>query len=71
MFNHASHLDTLKGKKFKYDSPHGGLSEWTDTVKHITVLHEIKSEGYKLKFIVYGEKNQGYNHYPLERVVFV
>ena len=34
-------LSKYKGKKFKYDSPYGGLSNWTATIKSINISYDI------------------------------
>ena len=69
-------LETLVGKKFKYDSPTTGVSEWTDTVKSVGAITNIgvdlvekKLTGYKLEMHVTGEEN-GYV-YELENVIFI
>jgi hypothetical protein len=68
-------LDELKGRKFKYDSPHGGLSTWTDTVEEIMIVHSLQTNkeegiwGEKLKISVIGTKRLA--DYPFERVIFL
>jgi hypothetical protein len=64
-------LDEMVGKSFKYDSPHGGPSEWTDIVKGVFETYEVfmGNPGYKIKLHVIG--SDGVTPYELDRVILL
>ena len=73
-------LDDLKGKKFRYDSPLVGISDWIDTVDSIIhmrkcelrrgkTIKDISAIGHKITFHVRGKKTG--NVYEFERCIFI
>ena len=68
-------LKELKGKKFKYNSPNGGLSEWTDEVVSMLLIHSICEgdngpfSGVKYKLSIRGKINR--HLYEFNKCVFI
>ena len=64
----------LVGNQFKYNSPTTGISDWTDEITSVFIIHKLiynkksnKVEGYTPEINIRGKKN---NHvYPLNNCI--